>query len=189
MTLSSPNLERALLTQKELRKACPRHTRQSVPTLYVTAEVRRRVEDNRIDDAPPWMREDLPKVREALESLRFLTLPTKRDVHEWAIMSDFSCGQENGCAGEELLDTIHAPGAFRMFRSTIRRLGIEKAWYQFRGRASEEIAREWLEDYNLPYKQHRRSGEFDVAGCRGRAEWFRRCRLVTLPSLAHSHSN
>jgi hypothetical protein len=98
------------------------------------------------------MREALPEVREALESGRFLSLPSKFVVHDWAIMDRFSRAQENDRVREELLDAIHGAGAFRMFRSTIRRLGIEQAWYQFRDRALEEIAREWLEEHNLPYK-------------------------------------
>jgi hypothetical protein len=98
------------------------------------------------------MREALPEVREALESDRFLSLPSKFDVHEWAIMDRFSRTQENDRVREELLDAIHGSGAFRMFRSTIRRLGSGQAWYQFRDRALEEIARERLDEHNLPYK-------------------------------------
>jgi hypothetical protein len=120
--------------------------------VYVTDEMRRRVENDEVDDAPPWMREELPKVRQALESSRFLALPSKFDVHEWAIMDRFSREQENDRVREELLDAIHGAGAFRMFRRTIRRLGIEKAWYQFRDQAIKEIARDWLEEHNLQYK-------------------------------------
>jgi len=120
--------------------------------VYVTDEMRRRVENDEIDDAPQWMRDDLPKVRQALESNRFLTLPTKHDVHEWAIMDEFSRGQESGRMREELLEAIHGSGAFRMFKSSIRRLGIEKAWYRFRDEAIKEIAREWLEEHHLQYK-------------------------------------
>ena len=40
---------------------------------------------------------------------------------------------------QELLEAIHGAGAFRMFRSTIRRLGIEKSWYLFR----EEALASW----------------------------------------------
>ncbi|HXX24024.1 MAG TPA: UPF0158 family protein [Terriglobia bacterium] len=120
--------------------------------VYVTDEMRRRVENDEIDDAPQWMRDDLPKVREALESNRFLILPTKRDVHEWAIMDEFSREQKNDRVREELLDAIHGSDAFRTFKSTIRRLGIEKAWYRFRDEAIKEIAREWLEENHLRYK-------------------------------------
>ena len=39
-----------------------------------------------------------------------------------------------------------------MFKRTIRRLGIEKAWCQFRDQAIKEIAREWLEEHHLTCK-------------------------------------
>ena len=93
----------------------------------VTDEMRSAVEEGELEDMPGWMRDAVPRVREALESGRCLALPSKFDVHEWAIMDQFSRGQENERVQEELLDAIHGAGAFRMFRSTIRRLGIEKA--------------------------------------------------------------
>jgi len=120
--------------------------------VLVTDEDRRLVEEGRSeDDLPAWQREALPKVREALESGRFLRLPNKFDVHEWDIMRRFSGAQEDERVRRELLDAIHGSGAFRMFRRTIGRLGLEDSWYQFRDKALEEIAREWLEDNNLPY--------------------------------------
>ena len=53
---------------------------------------------------------------------------------------------------QELLEATHGAGAFRMFRSTIRRLSIEKRWYRFREEALAEIARDWLEAHELPYR-------------------------------------
>src|SRR6185312_12634539 len=48
------------------------------------------------DDLPQWQREAMPKIREALESDRFLVLPDRREVHEWAIMERFSHEQNDG---------------------------------------------------------------------------------------------
>ena len=120
--------------------------------VYVTDEMRDLAEEGEDEDAPEWMREDLPKVREALESGRFLSLPTKFDVHEWAVMQEFSQKQENHRLRDELMDAIHGAGAFRHFKSTIHRLGIEKAWYKFRDEAIKEIAIQWLEENHLRYK-------------------------------------
>lgn len=120
--------------------------------VYVTDEMKSMVEENRNEDAPLWMCEELPKVREVLESHRFLSLPTKFDVHEWAIMEEFSQEQENDRVREELLDAIHGAGAFRYFKSTIWRLGIENDWYRFRDEAIKKIAREWLEEHHLQYR-------------------------------------
>jgi hypothetical protein len=49
------------------------------------------------------------------------------------------------------LNAIHGEGAFRAFRSAIRRLGLEQSWYQFRDEALAEIARSWLEEHKLQY--------------------------------------
>ncbi len=119
----------------------------------VTEDDRMLVEgDGPLEELPAWQRESLPKIRDALESGRFLRPPTKFDVHEWDIMRRFSEAQENERTRRELTDAIHGSGAFRMFKSIIRRLGIEDAWYQFRQGALEEIARDWLDEHRLRYK-------------------------------------
>jgi hypothetical protein len=119
---------------------------------YVTDEMRDLAQEGEDEHTPDWMRGDLPKVREALESGRFLSLPTEFHVHEWAIMEEFSQDQENDRVRGALLDAIHGSGAFRMFKSTVRRLGIEKDWYKFRDEAIKQIAVEWLEEHHLQYK-------------------------------------
>lgn len=67
-------------------------------------------------------------------------------------MNEFAEAQHSQWVRQELLEAIHGAGAFRMFRSTIRRLGIETSWYRFREEALAEIARDWLEAHELPYK-------------------------------------
>jgi hypothetical protein len=105
-----------------------------------------------LDDLPDWQREALTKAREALESNRFLLLPGSFELHEWSIMERFA--QERGTLRQrdELLDSLHGRGAFRMFKSAIRRLGIEEEWYRFRDSAFAEIAKDWLESNGLEYE-------------------------------------
>ena len=67
-------------------------------------------------------------------------------------MNEFAEAQPSEWVRQELLEAFHGAGAFRMFRSTIRRLGIEKSWYRFREEALAEIASDWLEAHELPYK-------------------------------------
>jgi hypothetical protein len=43
-----------------------------------------------------------------------------------------------------------------MFGNAIRRLGLEEAWHQFRNSVFEEVARDWLEGRNLPYRWRHR---------------------------------
>jgi hypothetical protein len=120
----------------------------------VTDEDRRLVEDEDLDEAdlPEWQRESLPKVHEVLQSGDFVALPNKFEIHEWAIMEQFSSGQASDARREELLDAIHGRGAFRSFRSAIRRLGIEDDWFRFRQLAFEEIAKDWLRAHDVSFR-------------------------------------
>ena len=110
------------------------------------------VEDEVADeDLPQWQREAMPKIREALESDRFLALPDRFEVHEWAIMERFS-QKQNERAHKVLISAIHGSGAFRHFRGAVERLGLLDAWYRYREDAIQQIARDWLEEHKLAYK-------------------------------------
>lgn len=102
-------------------------------------------------DLPQWQREAMPKIREALESDRFLALPDRFEVHEWAIMERFA-QEQNERARKVLIGAIHGSGAFRHFRGAVERLGLLDAWYRYRQEAIEQIARDWLEEHKLAYK-------------------------------------
>src|ERR1700686_4095845 len=79
--------------------------------------------DDDLDDLPEWQRELIPKVREAVESDRFLSLPDRFDVHEWAIMQNFANEQDQRTR-QALVGAVHGAGAFRKFRSAVERLGL-----------------------------------------------------------------
>ena len=83
---------------------------------------------------------------------RVLKLPTKFDVHEWNIMEEFSESVRRERIREELLDAIHGPGAFRSFKSAIRRHNIEQDWYAFRAEALRQIAIDWCEEHDIPWE-------------------------------------
>jgi hypothetical protein len=104
------------------------------------------------ESLPEWQREQLPKIREVLESDRFLRLPDSSEIHEWSIMERFCKSVESSTARAELLEAIRGSGAFRMFRATLERLALRDQWYAFRGAAFEELAREWLRAHGIPFK-------------------------------------
>ena len=81
---------------------------------------------------------------------RFVRLPTNFDIHEWAIMRDFSDSVAPGRIRAELVDAIHGAGAFRSFKSALRRHRIEETWFKFREQAIEEIARAWCKEDHIP---------------------------------------
>jgi hypothetical protein len=119
----------------------------------VTDEEHRMVEnDEDLDDLPEWQQETLPKAREAVESDRFLALPSSFEIHEWSIMQRFAQEHSDPRQSDEMLHALHGRGAFRMFKSAIRQLRIEGDWYRFRDAALEEIAKDWLEANGIPYK-------------------------------------
>lgn len=109
-----------------------------------------------LDDDPEWLREAKAKAREVVSSDDWIELPTKFDIHEYKFMEDFCRDFEDEEISERLLRNIRGSGAFGRFRAAIDVLGIENAWYQFRGEAFERIAIEWLEENQIAYT---RSGE------------------------------
>jgi len=103
-------------------------------------------------DRPQWQVEALQLARQIRSSDKFLPLPTKFDVHEWAIMEAFANSLASVKLQQELLNAIRGAGAFRMFKYIVRQHGIEKKWYAFRTNALEEIARDWCEEHNIKWK-------------------------------------
>lgn len=89
---------------------------------------------------------------DGLDSEHFLPLPGRFEIHEWSLMERFSRTIEDSEGREELTDAIHGPGAFRLFRTAAKRLGLLERWYAYRQAAFEEIAKDWLETHEVPYR-------------------------------------
>jgi hypothetical protein len=104
-----------------------------------------------LEELPVWMREERAQRQEVLDSDDYLALPSSFEIHEYQIMEDFCCAFEDAETSNRLLGLIRGPGAFGRFRSAIRTLGAENAWYQFREQALVEIAVDWLEANEIPY--------------------------------------
>ena len=83
---------------------------------------------------------------------RFRKLPSKFEVNEWQIMEDFSLSVKSDRIREDLLDAIQGRGAFRYFRDTLRRHGVESAWHAFRTEALRQIAIDWCEENQIEWK-------------------------------------
>ena len=66
-------------------------------------------------------------------------------------MEEFACSVDDEAASAELETVLHGRGAFRYFKDTIHRLGIQEDWYRFRDEAFKEIAREWLRENEIPF--------------------------------------
>ena len=103
------------------------------------------------ESAPAWMQEQLPKIKRALEDDRILELPDRAHIDEWRMMQDFALEEEHCRCRSELESAVHGEGAFRRFRDAVRRLDLEDEWLRYREVEYERVAREWLEENNIPY--------------------------------------
>lgn len=74
------------------------------------------------------------EVLEAIESGSedYLALPSEFDLDEYAIMERFVESIEDDTAAEGLAVAIQGKGAFRRFKDTLHRHGIQDRWYAFR---------------------------------------------------------
>jgi Uncharacterised protein family (UPF0158) len=106
-------------------------------------------EEEPVADMPDWQREVVAEARKVLESKDWIRLPDKFDIHEWEIMDRFGRSLSGAAQRAEVADAIRGNGAFRNFKGTVRRLGIEEEWFAYRKRALEDIAREWLAGHRL----------------------------------------
>ena len=107
-------------------------------------------EDGEDVDILEWQTEEWELVKLIVSSEdRFLRLPTKFDVHEWAIMEEFAQSVRSASIREDLLHAIHGAGAFRNFKYLVRRHEIENTWFQFRTEALRDIALDWCEENQI----------------------------------------
>jgi hypothetical protein len=120
----------------------------------VSDDLLRRAEDS-VDvepDLPAWQEQEWEVAKEIVSTDRFRQLPTKFDVHEWAIMQDFAYSVPSGTIREDLLNAIDGTGAFRHFKDTLRRHRMESAWFTFRAEALMEVARSWCEEHHIAWQ-------------------------------------
>jgi Uncharacterised protein family (UPF0158) len=101
---------------------------------------------------PEWQEPQWEIAQRIAAMDRVLALPTKYDIHEWEIMRDFVNSVESSRIQEELARAIHGRGAFRMFKDTLYRHKIEKAWYAFRAAAWRRIAIAWCEEHGIAWQ-------------------------------------
>jgi hypothetical protein len=103
------------------------------------------------EDLAEWLGDEVPRVREILESEDWLALPTRFDIHEWAIMDHFARSIEDPELQDELLGAIRGRGAFRYFKDTVHRHEIQQDWYDFKSAALARIAADWLDGHGISY--------------------------------------
>ena len=107
---------------------------------------------NEAPDFPAWQKPEWEIAKRIVSTDRFQELPTNFEVHEWAMMQDFSRSVESDRIREDLLQAIHGSGAFRNFKDILRRHGIDSAWFAFRTEALRQIALGWCEENQIVWE-------------------------------------
>jgi hypothetical protein len=108
--------------------------------------------DDEEPDLPAWQEQESEIAKRIVSTDRFRKLPTKFEVHEWAIMQDFSYSVESHRIREDLLHAIHGEGAYRNFKDALRRHRIEPAWFAFRAEALRQTALNWCEENHIVWE-------------------------------------
>ena len=120
----------------------------------VSNELLRAAEDEEEEDVdmPSWQDGEWETAQGIVSTDRYLPLPTSFDVHEWQMMQDFASSVESPRTRSELNQALHGAGAFRHFKATIRRLGIEQEWFAWRDAALRRIASDWCTENGISWE-------------------------------------
>jgi myo-inositol catabolism protein IolC len=105
----------------------------------------RMAESDIADELLEWPAEPVQDLKKVLSSDDYLELPSTFDIHEYEIMERFCLSVQDQEISDVLLGKIKGSGAFRRFKDTIYRYGIEQDWFRYRDAAYKEIAISWLE--------------------------------------------
>jgi hypothetical protein len=105
-------------------------------------------EEENPDDFSDWLKEEYETAREIVadDSGRFIPPPDKYEFHEYRVMEEFIRSIEDEKAANQLWRAIDGRGAFRYFKDTLHRLGIQQLWYDYLEEAQREFLIEWAEE-------------------------------------------
>ena len=100
-----------------------------------------------------WEQDEVKQATDIINRWQdMLHFPDKRELGEYATMEEFSEGFADAHIRDCLCIAIDGSGAFRRFKNTINRFGIEDQWYTYKDQAMLEFARKWCEENNIPYQ-------------------------------------
>lgn len=96
--------------------------------------------------------EEREEIYDRLDEHGFYRLPTSFDIREYDIMEDF-VDTLSGNAHDRLASAIQGKGAFRRFKDSVIKLGIDKQWYDFHADAYKRKAARWCEENDIEYEE------------------------------------
>ena len=111
-------------------------------------------EKNELTVVPEWQKPEVELARAMCEDSgeRFIDAPDKFDFHEYRHMERFIGSLSEERDADQLWRSIKGKGAFRYFKDTLHRLGIQDQWYRYRDDAMKAFVIEWAEANNVAYE-------------------------------------
>jgi hypothetical protein len=108
-----------------------------------------------IEDLPNWQREAVELARSIREQQgkRYLALPGKFDVHQWAIMDRFSGTLRDEQTRNDFYGGIRGAGAFRLFKHLLTEYNLWDAWNRFKQVELRQMAIQWCEENGITFRQ------------------------------------
>ena len=133
-----------------------RYDREGGRLVMVEESVLRAVEDGDEEElaaVPEWQKEQVEVARAMVADSgeRFIDPPDKVEFHEYRQMERFIGSLDDATAVEQLWRAIKGKGAFRYFKDTLHRLGLQDQWYRYREEAMKEFLIDWAKDNQVPY--------------------------------------
>jgi hypothetical protein len=106
------------------------------------------------DDLADWRKEEYEVAKEIVrdDGNRFLPPPDKFEFHEYRVMEEFIHSIDDNEAANQLWHAIKGRGAFRYFKDTLHRLGIQQSWYDYLEEAQREFVIEWAKENNVAFE-------------------------------------
>ena len=107
--------------------------------------------DTDLEDLPAWQRAavELGRNIRQQEGKRYLALPDKFDVHEWAIMDRFAESLRDARLRSDFRAAIRGAGAFRLFKRLLAQHNLWEAWNRFKQLELRQIAIDWCEEHGI----------------------------------------
>ena len=108
-----------------------------------------------IEDLPNWQREAVTLALriQKQEGKRYMALPDKFDVHEWAMMDRFSMTLRDAQMRNDFHGGIRGAGAFRLFKHLLTEYDLWDAWNRFKQVELRQMAIEWCKENGITYRQ------------------------------------
>jgi hypothetical protein len=111
-------------------------------------------EEEDLEDCAEWQKEEFQIAREIVsdDGSRFLLPPDKFEFHEYRVMEEFIESIDDDESANQLGRAIKGRGAFRYFKDTLYRLGIQQSWYDYLEEAQREFVIEWAKENNVAFE-------------------------------------